>query len=701
MACCLPYKNRTHMERRVSARGGRVRMVRYRQILSLACLAIVVIILVTILPHIAQAEDRKTESALSRDRDIPDELLLLKEEETVSIASRHEQPISQAPSNVYVITDEDIRHSGAPDLPTVLRRIPGLEVMQVTGADFNVSVRGDNQSSANKLLVMVDGRSIYVDVQGSVFWKAIPVTLPEIKRIEVQKGPASVLYGFNAFDGIINIITKSPEEIKGVTAQFGGGAYGTISSAAVYADRHKKFGYRLSYGHDQNQQWRNGSALAYRDNKFNVQTEYALGGESKVSFSGGLVDVNHYDGLVSDVVVHTGVPDFGYAQAGYERPNFFIRAFWNGYDINGPVTTNPLLAPFLRIADRNFSSDQRLSGNTYNIEAQQAIELGTTTRLTAGINYRHNTLSLNLIDRFRTEDRLGLYLQGEWKPSQMFQAVGGVRYDLDTFINPTISPRGSLILTPLPDHTIRATMALGYRPPTLYETYADANGIITLPPPNSSPVVINSRGSNAFQPEQIISYELEYQGWYLQHRARVRGALFYNHLSDLITRTAGLNLQTGVADIYGGEAGLEFLATKWLSGFGNFAYQEIGQTFTGTSQRTGPRFKYNSGLRAQWENGLSGEIAYHYVGSATYQLSPTFSLFSALGVVPPDPYVGSYELLNLRGAYRFWQEAAAAGYRREAEVAVSAFNSLNDKHKEHPLGDTIGSRVMGWLTVRF
>ncbi len=676
-------------------------MVRCRQILSPTRLALVAIALLVLFPVAARTAEQKSELGAPPPLGIPDELQLLKEEETVSIASRYEQPISQAPSNVYVITDEDIRHSGATDLPTVLRRIPGLDVMQVTGADFNVSVRGDNQLSANKLLVMVDGRSIYVDVQGSVFWKAIPVTLPEIKRIEVQKGPASVLYGFNAFDGIINIITKSPEEMKGATLQFGGGTYGTISSAAVYANRYKKFGYRLSYGHDQNQQWRNGSALAYRDNKFNVQTEYALGSDSKLSFSGGLVDVNHFDGLVSDVVVQTGVPGFGYAHAAYERPNFFIRAFWNGYDIDGPVTTNPLIAPFLRIADRSFSSDQRLRGNTYNIEAQQMFELGATTRLTAGINYRHNTLSLNLNDRFRTEDRLGLYLQGEWKPSQMFQAVGGVRYDLDTFINPTISPRGSLILTPLPDHTIRATVAVGYRPPTLNETYSEANGIITLPLPNSSPVVINSRGSGAFQPEQIISYELEYQGWYIQHRLRARAALFYNHLSDLITRTEGLNLQTGVADIYGGEAGMEFLATKWLSGFGNFAYQEIGQTLTGTAQRGGPRFKYNAGLRAQWENGLSGEIAYHYVGAATYQLSRAFSLFSPFGVVPPDPYVGSYELLNLRGAYRFWQQQAAAGYLREAEVAVSAFNSLNDKHKEHPLGDLIGSRVMGWLTVRF
>src|SRR6266545_4361208 len=94
---------------------------------------------------------------------VVEEMRFLKEE-TVSIAARHEQPISEAPSNVYVITDEDIRQSGATDIPTILRRIPGMEVMQMSGAEFNVSARGDNKTGANKMLVMVGGRSIYIDV---------------------------------------------------------------------------------------------------------------------------------------------------------------------------------------------------------------------------------------------------------------------------------------------------------------------------------------------------------------------------------------------------------------------------------------------------------------------------------------------------------------------------------------------------------
>ena len=181
------------------------------------------ILLVVQTPLSGYAEGSSTKS---KQVPIP-ELELIKEEETVSIASRYEQPISQAPSNVYVITDEDIRQSGATDIPTVLRRVPGLDIMQVTGADFNVSARGDNQLFSNKMLVMVDGRSIYIDGQGLVFWKSLPVTLPEIKRIEVLKGPASVVYGFNAFDGVINIITKSAQELRGTTLQSGGGELGT------------------------------------------------------------------------------------------------------------------------------------------------------------------------------------------------------------------------------------------------------------------------------------------------------------------------------------------------------------------------------------------------------------------------------------------------------------------------------------------
>ena len=654
------------------------------------------------LASLAQAEapppettEPKIEAALTQ------ELELMKEEETISIASRYEQPISQAPSNVYVITDEDIRQSGATDLPTVLRRIPGIEVMQLSGADFDVSARGDNQVFANKMLVLVDGRSIYVDVQGTVFWKAIPVTLPEIKRIEVLRGPASAVWGFNAFDGVVNIITKSPEEMKGTTLQFGGGELGTISGAAIQAGKFDKFGYRLSVGRDQNNQWRNRDDFAFRSNKINLQTEYDLPNDSKAGLSLGYIDVTDFDGQIGSTSSLNTPFNQGYVNTTYERHNLFVRAWWSRWDTEADFNTVPSLAPFLRLADAyGRSQNVRFLGNTYNVEGQHTLELGRSNRLTYGLNYRLNTFSSTSLFGYSREDRLGFYLHDEWDVTNTVKLAAGARYDMDTFINPTISPRGTILYTPIENHTFHVGISVGYRPPTIFQEQRNMLVFTTLPPPFPSPPPTVAQGSHNLQPEQIISYEAGYQGWFLAHRLRFRADLFFNHISDLIFTTN----DSGSADIYGGEAGIEFLATKWLSGFANYSYQEIGQTFTGETRRGGPRFKWNVGLRGEWDNGLSGEAAYHYYGAATYPMSPAFSTFAAIpgsGVTDPNPRVGSYNLLNIRGGYKFWKQKASAGYLREAEVAVSAFNALNDKHQEHPLGDTIGSRVMGWLTVRF
>ncbi|HET9961727.1 MAG TPA: TonB-dependent receptor [Nitrospiraceae bacterium] len=624
---------------------------------------------------------------------VAEEIRFLREE-TVTTPLRQAVSISQSPSNVYILTDEDIRHSGATDLPTVLRRIPGMEVMQMNGADYNVSARGDNQVFANKMLVLVDGRSIYVDVQGSVFWKTIPVTLPEIKRIEVVKGPIESLYGFNAFDGVINIITKSPEEMKGTTLQFGGGELGTISSAAVHAGKQGNLGYRLSVGEDQNQQWKNRDALAFRTYKLNAHTEYALPADARLSLSGGIVDANRFQGPVTDRAVLNGKFTDSYVNTMYERGNFLIRAWWRQFDTSADFFTHPGLAPFVTIRDKYGNPSASFTNNTYNVEAQHALEFGSSNRLTYGVNYRHNSLSSSIINAFSREDRLGFYVQDEWRATERLTFVGGLRYDLHTEITPTVSPRAAVLYRVAEDHTLRASVSVAYRPPTLLESHLDTRPTVTTP---LGTLTTQGLANPNLQPEQIISYEAGYQGWYFKHRLRLRADLFFNHITDLIsvsnpTATTAFNTNGGEGDIYGGEVGAEFSLASWLTGFANYSYQEIGQNFSARSQRGAPRFKYNLGLRGEWTNGLNSEVTFHHYGSAVYGLDPTFTTLAPFGAVRPDPRVGSYNLLNLRIGYLFWRD--------KAEVAFAAYNALNDKHLEHPLGEVIGSRVMGWLTLR-
>lgn len=666
-----------------------------------------------LLPTPCTAQDSEPKSAEPSSKSPSETLELLKEEETVSIAVRHEQPISEAPSNVYVITDEDIRHSGATDIPTILRRVPGLEVMQMTAADFNVSARGDNQPFANKMLVLVDGRSIYVDAQGTVLWKMIPITLPEIKRIEVLKGPASAMYGFNAFDGVINIITKSPEEIRGTTVQIGGGQVGTWMNSAVHAGLQGKFGYRLSYGYDQAQQWRNHDALGFRSNKFNVHTEYALGGDSRIVAAGGLVDANRFDGQVGETVLESTASKQWYTHLAYESPDFFVRGWYNGLSNRFTPTAFPPLDRFITLTDLSGNTGNTAfsdHANTFNIEAQHTVHFTTTNELIYGINYRFNAYSSPLAT-YGHENRFGLYVQDEWRITNKTILSVGARYDLDTFIHPTISPRVSLLQRISEDHVFHVSGSVAYRPPTIIETHDNLLAVTSLPlPPPFNTTSTLVQGSNNLSPEEIVSYEIGYQGWYARHKVRLRADLFFNHISNLINNrptpagTGTFVNDPGQADIYGGEAGVEVLVTHWLSGFSNFSYEEIGQSFTDTVRRGAPRFKANAGVRGEWDNGLSAEATIYHVGAATYPIAGTFfrlEPFFPPGTAVPNTRVGSYNLVNLRGAYRFWQEKAAAGYMREAEVAVSVFNALDDLHKEHPLGDLIGRRVMGWLTVRF
>lgn len=657
---------------------------------------------------LGQEESRVPRTSTVAEERLHEELLYLNEE-TVSIASRYEQPISQAPSNVYVITDEDIRHSGATDIPTLLRRVPGIDVMQMTGADINVAVRGNNQTFARRLLVMVDGRSIYVDQLGFVFWKAIPVTLPEIKRIEVLKGPASAVYGFNAVDGVINIITKTPEEMKGSTLQFGGGEFGTISSAAVHAGTSGKVGYRLSLGHDQNAQWRNSDALAFRSNKVNVQTEYAISSDSKVQLSGGLVDVNRFEGPVDVLNKNITKPAMAFARALFEKRDFSVSVYWNGIHDDPQYLSSPPPTELLRFTERSGSSTTYVVGNTYNVDVQDSLRWTAASRLTYGVNYRRIDLRSGVADRYTEEDRLGLFVQEEWMPTSSLSVVAGLRYDLDTFINPTLSPRFAVIYSPAEGHTLRFSYSVAYRPPTSFEERLAGAVVTSLPLPIPSPPPLAVEPSSNLEPEKFVSYELGYQGWFWNHRLRVRSSVYFNHLTDVIFIQASGALASranspGVADFYGGDIGAEVLATTWLSGFVNYSYQQIGQSLSDLARRGTPRSKFNVGLRGVWDNGISADTTFHYVGSANYPLGTAFASLAQFfpeGVPIPQERVPSYNLLNVRVGYRFWQQKASAGYVRDAEVAVSVFNALNDEHKEHPLGDTIGRRVMGWLTVRY
>jgi iron complex outermembrane receptor protein len=168
----------------------------------------VITVLLTITPDPAHAD----ELAAPSDQFKSDELQLLKEEESVGIELQEGHPISSLSSESYVMSEEEIRESGATDLPTLLRRILGADLPQVTGSAINRRARVGGELVVNSLLVLVDGRPIQVDRSDPLTWRNIPVTVPDIQRLEMWKESASAVQGSSSEQVVVKITTKRPEK---------------------------------------------------------------------------------------------------------------------------------------------------------------------------------------------------------------------------------------------------------------------------------------------------------------------------------------------------------------------------------------------------------------------------------------------------------------------------------------------------------
>ena len=151
----------------------------------------------------------------------------------VTIATRRAQPLSDVPASAFVISSEDIRRSGATSLPEALRLAPTLQIARADANQYAISARGFNNVLANKMLVMIDGRVVYSPLFSGVFWEAQGVMLEDIDRIEVVSGPGGTLWGTNAMNGVINVVTRSAEETQGPLIAAGAGNHDTVVAARI------------------------------------------------------------------------------------------------------------------------------------------------------------------------------------------------------------------------------------------------------------------------------------------------------------------------------------------------------------------------------------------------------------------------------------------------------------------------------------
>lgn len=160
------------------------------------------------------------------------------------------QRVTDVPANMVIVTADDIRRSGARDIPSILRHVAGVDVLEWANDNYDVSARGYNQAYSSRTLVLIDGRQVYSDSLGFTPWSALPVELGAIRQIEIVKGPNAALFGFNAVGGIINIITNNPryDAVSNATLRYGSQDMGEASGVARFAWGTNAF-FRLSAGY--------------------------------------------------------------------------------------------------------------------------------------------------------------------------------------------------------------------------------------------------------------------------------------------------------------------------------------------------------------------------------------------------------------------------------------------------------------------
>lgn len=643
------------------------------------------------------------------------EKLLFQDIPVVITAARKEQPITEAPTTITVITAEDIRYSGAVSIPDVLRMVPGVDVMAINARDQQVGVRGFIGPVNNKLLVLVDGRSVYTDFYGLVFWDIIPIAPEEIDRVEVVKSPASSIYGANAYSGVINIITKSPAQLKGTSLQFTGGGGDTLIGSIIHAGEaaNKKIDYKVSAQFDRTKGWANDEEKASEVIRFNALLEYKINEKTKLAISGGRGHSKNRD-LFSGENMGTGIV------------NDHIDHFQFDFQYSNLKFHTLLKREQAEIDWLKTASSDSWDIATYDTELLHSFQLGKSHSLIWGINYRYNSLKKNVyIPQNRRQNLWALFLEDEITVTEKLRLTLGGRYDHHPLVGHHFSPRGNIFYAPSKKQIFRFSIAQAFHNPSFVDSYLYIENPMatTLPPPlppMEVPFTFISEGNETLKPEGITAFEIGYDST-LTNRLKLKLNLYYNRYTDFFTRQNVISyygnnelfpgfpggmipkIVTAMVENHGeawgigGEVQLDFLIKEGISGFVNYAYQDIknkekdgetGQFFL----HAFPENKLNAGLRILLNNGLSLNLLAHWVDKTEHLVKATDG---NTYLIPLDDYL----LCNARLGYTLRDD--------RTEISLAVFNLFDHKHYEYPAtagspehqGGYLGRRVT--FTIRY
>ena len=571
----------------------------------------------------------------------------------VTTVSRREEPLSQAPAAAYVITREEIIRAGARTLPEVLRLAPNLFVAQTSANSWVISARGlagnpANQAFSNKLLVLIDGRTVYTPIFSGVYWDMQDVLISDIDHVEVISGPGATLWGANAVNGVINIITRKASETPGFSAALGagdqdriaavryGGSLGANASYRLYGRAYRAEDTETSAGDDARDRWsrlQGGFRMDWTPSQRDAVTlhgdAFKGSGITSGSFDGGNLTArwNHTTGGGADFQV----------QAYVDREQ-------RGHDLTGGLP---------------------LSVNTFDVDVQHSFGLGARNDVVVGGGFRQA--------RYRTVLDGGLSFspaRGTLNLSNLFaQDTFAIRSDLRLILGLKLEEDPHSGWAALPD------ARLSWTPSERTMLWAAASKAIRAPTPFDRDVreVVNGQlflsGNADFQPEKITSYEVGARVRPTDRTSLSVSAYYsvYDQLRNVeLTPVTILPIKWGNGlrgHTQGVEASGRFQATTWwrLSA-GVTLLSEHFQFRPGASKILGvAQVGDDPKTQAQLQSSMDLGSSVTWDAVLRYQ--------SAL----PDPKAPAYTELNTRVAWNITPQL---------QVAIIGRNLLHDSHQE-------------------
>jgi iron complex outermembrane receptor protein len=457
----------------------------------------------------------------------------------VTTASKEPVKASRTPAAIYVITQEDIRRSGATTIPEALRLAPGVEVARVDSNTWSLGMRGFGSTLSRSVLVLIDGRSVYTPLFAGVYWQVQDTVLEDIERIEVIRGPGGTIWGANAVNGIINIITKNAKDTHGTLVSAGGGNLDQGFVTVRYgAGNGKNFNYRI-YGktftrgpefhpdHRQFDDWHMGQT--------GFRTDWDLHDHATLSLQGDLYngDAGQKVGITSYAPPFMTIVEQNAELAGGNLLGRWKRELGPGSDVQVQTyydRTNrkqPNFAESRDTFDIDFMHHLPLAG-------RQDFLWGLGMRLSSG-NAMQVVPTLAFTPNRYTDKHYSAFIQDEipLAGNQLSLTIGS-KFLHHSYSGFEVEPTARLLWTPSPRQTVWGAVTRAVRTPSRLEEDLQVTGLLT---PNPL-TFFRIPGDRKFSSEHLIGYEAGYRTL-LRATLYLDIAAFYNNHSNLLSVEPG------------------------------------------------------------------------------------------------------------------------------------------------------------------